>query len=73
MRYGTGVSDVRVALVQNALQYVGNRYVWGGTSPNDFDCSGLVKYAYSQAGIELPRTAKELSKVGTKVDSLDDV
>lgn len=60
--------------VDIARQFIGTKYSWGGTTPNTgFDCSGLVKYAYSQAGIELPRTAKELSKVGTKVDSLDDV
>lgn len=66
----TNKSDV----VDIARQFVGTKYSWGGTTPNTgFDCSGLVKYAYSQVGIELPRTAKELSKVGTKVDSLDDV
>ena len=60
--------------VDIARQFIGTKYSWGGTTPNTgFDCSGLVKYAYSQAGIELPRTAKELCKVGTKVDSLDDV
>lgn len=60
--------------VDIARQFIGTKYSWGGTTPNTgFDCSGLVKYAYSQAGIELPRTVKELSKVGTKVDSLDDV
>lgn len=60
--------------VDIARQFIGTKYSWRGTTPNTgFDCSGLIKYAYSQAGIELPRTAKELSKVGTKVDSLDDV
>lgn len=60
--------------VDIARQFIGTKYSWGGTTPNTgFDCSGLIKYAYSQAGIELPRTAKELSKVGTKVDSLNDV
>lgn len=66
-------SDLQKA-VDTARQFVGTKYSWGGLTPSTgFDCSGLVKYAYSQAGIELPRTAKELSKVGTKVDSLDDV
>ncbi len=42
-RYGQGVSDVRVDLVNYATQFVGNPYVWGGTSlTNGADCSGFV-------------------------------
>lgn len=41
-----------------ALQFVGGRYVWGGTSPSGFDCSGLMVYAYAQLGYSLPRTSQ---------------
>ncbi|MCM6777567.1 C40 family peptidase [Nocardia sp. CDC159] len=46
---------------------IGAEYVWGGTGPSGFDCSGLVQWAYKQAGIKLPRTSFEMSHVGAPV------
>lgn len=43
-------------VVQVAMQYQGVPYVWGGTSPSGFDCSGLMVFAYRQIGKSLPRT-----------------
>jgi len=54
-------------IVQNAKHYLGGKYVWGGTQPKGFDCSGYVKYLYAQQGIHLPRTAYAQSKVGKYV------
>jgi cell wall-associated NlpC family hydrolase len=46
--------------VQIALQQVGAPYRYGGSSPNGFDCSGLVHYSYSRAGKMVPRTTSTL-------------
>lgn len=43
-------------VVQVALDMRGQPYRWGGESPGGFDCSGLVHYAYAQAGLRVPRT-----------------
>lgn len=48
---------VRARVVVTAMQMVGAPYRWGGSTPEGFDCSGLVQYAYSNAGLRLPRTA----------------
>lgn len=42
--------------VHAALSRLGRPYVWGATGPNQFDCSGLVQWAYAQAGVHLDRT-----------------
>ncbi|HCQ6188084.1 NlpC/P60 family protein [Clostridioides difficile] len=47
------------AIMNEALKYQGWKYVYGGSNPNtSFDCSGLVQWCYSKAGIALPRTAQ---------------
>ncbi|MEV6320349.1 NlpC/P60 family protein [Nocardia sp. NPDC051787] len=46
---------------------VGAQYSWGAAGPRSFDCSGLVQWAFRQAGIELPRTSFEQSHVGAPV------
>lgn len=46
---------------------VGAMYSWGAAGPANFDCSGLVQWAYKQAGIKLPRTSFEQSHVGAPV------
>ena len=50
-----------------AMQYLGVPYVWGGASPNGFDCSGLVAYVYAQIGVSLPHHAASIYGYGTSV------
>ncbi|MEV0686549.1 C40 family peptidase [Nocardia sp. NPDC050378] len=50
-----------------ALSKVGSPYVYGAAGPDAFDCSGLVQWAYRQAGIELPRTSDAQLGAGTPV------
>ena len=66
--YGKGVSDVRVDLVNYSKQFLGNPYVWGGTSlTNGADCSGFVQSIFKKYGVSLPRTSSAQSTVGSKV------
>ncbi len=56
------------AIVDFACQFIGNPYVWGGTSlTNGADCSGFVQSVFAHFGISLPRTTRDLVSVGTPV------
>ncbi|NSW89306.1 MAG: SH3 domain-containing protein [Firmicutes bacterium] len=64
---GESSSSLGQQIVNYAKKFLGVRYVWGGTSPNGFDCSGLVQYVFRQFGISLNRVAADQAKQGTKV------
>ena len=68
-----GVPPVQETASEKALDAartkVGAQYVWGASGPNAFDCSGLVQWAYRQAGVDLPRTSFAMAGVGSPVDS----
>jgi cell wall-associated NlpC family hydrolase len=56
------------AIADVAMGMVGTRYLYGGTDPLEgFDCSGLVHYAYGQAGYRVPRTSRELFRAARKI------
>ncbi|MCT1590998.1 C40 family peptidase [Kocuria palustris] len=52
-------------ITDTAMSYQGAGYVWGGTTPSGWDCSGFVQYVYAQNGIDLPRTAAAQGAAGT--------
>ncbi len=63
--------DHAALLVANAIAMLGQPYRYGGAQPGGFDCSGLVAYAASRAGIYLPRTAQEQQHAGVPVRRSD--
>jgi soluble lytic murein transglycosylase-like protein len=54
-----------------AESQLGTPYVFGGSAPGGFDCSGLVQWSYKQLGVDLPRTAAEQGRTGTAVSPAD--
>lgn len=69
LEYGEGYTDSRVSLVQFALQFVGNRYVWGGTSlTNGIDCSGFTMQVYARYGAA-SRIMRQVSR-HTEIESV---
>lgn len=66
--YGQGISDLRVDLVEYAKQFVGNPYVWGGTSlTKGADCSGFVMSVYKNFGISLSHSSRAQAGEGTRI------
>ena len=70
--YGQGVSDVRVDLCQYAKEFLGNPYVWGGTSlTNGADCSGYVLSIFKKYGVSLPHSSRAQANCGTTINLSD--
>ena len=68
--YGQGVSDVRVDICQYAKQFLGNPYVWGGTSlTNGADCSGFVLCVFAKYGVSLPHSSRAQANMGTNINA----
>lgn len=61
-------SHLGTAITQAAKNFLGVRYVWGGTTPKGFDCSGLVQYVFNKFGIHTPRVSEDQFKGGQAVN-----
>ncbi|MFW6689934.1 NlpC/P60 family protein [Streptomyces sp. MAR4 CNX-425] len=57
------------AALSAAQSKLGAPYVYGATGPSSFDCSGLTSWAFSQAGVSLPRISQDQANVGTRISS----
>ena len=57
----------RESVLEDALGEIGRPYVYGGADTDGFDCSGLTRYVYDEAGVELPRTAAAQRKAGRSI------
>lgn len=64
---GTNSGATAAEVIKFAEQQLGDPYVWGGTGPNGWDCSGLIQWAYGKAGVKLPRVAADMQKQGKPV------
>ena len=60
-------------LMKTAWSALGTPYVYGGTTPSGFDCSGFVQWTYKHVGVNLPRTAREQSTFGTPIKKKEEL
>jgi cell wall-associated NlpC family hydrolase len=54
-------------VVELAREAMGTPYRWGGSDQNGFDCSGLIRYAYGEVGVDLPRRSRDQARSGREV------
>ena len=62
-----GTNYISRRVVSESMNYLGVPYVFGGTTPSGFDCSGYVRYVFAHAGVYLPRTADAQYECGYPV------
>jgi cell wall-associated NlpC family hydrolase len=65
----TSASSSARRVLSTADRYIGVPYVYGGTSPRGFDCSGFVQYVYGEQGVNLPRTSRQMAGVGMAIEA----
>ena len=68
-----GSAEFGAAVMAIAARYAGIAYVYGGTTPAGFDCSGYVRYVMAQVGVSLPRTSSEQRAATTRISASEAV
>ena len=66
---GNAPNNAAATAISYAEAQLGKPYLWGGTGPDAFDCSGLVMMAYRAAGIDIPRTSQEQWAWGPRISA----
>src|SRR5205823_12253426 len=61
--------NVHGGVVGIAMRYLGVPYVWGGSSPRGFDCSGFVAYVFAQIGVSLPHSSYAMFGLGPPIST----
>ncbi|WP_157134303.1 C40 family peptidase [Photobacterium profundum] len=59
-------------MVSYARSFISTKYVWGGSTPKGFDCSGFIHYIYNNYSIKIPRTTSEYPQLFTQSVTLKD-
>lgn len=72
-RVGKYTPFSREKIVELARRFVGTPYLWGGTSPFGYDCSGFVQALYRRFGIYIPRDTREQIKIGKTIESIEEL
>lgn len=62
------LKEETIGIIDHALQFLGTRYKYGGTTPEGMDCSGLVYTTFLQQDIELPRSSRDMALQGEELD-----
>lgn len=60
-----------INIINTAKKFIGGRYVYGGSSPAGFDCSGFTQYVYKQMGINIPRATTSQASAGSRISKSD--
>ena len=61
------ISDKAKALIEESEKYLTVPYLWGGTTPEGFDCSGFMQYVFKSQGIDIPRISQDQQKAATSI------